>query len=111
VSPCAQRNQSVLVDVTAGPAGELPGLADEHLCLTGLHHELGVAGCDEVVDAMIARMALLQATHGVILTRISLGASDDPGDPFDMAVAIDEALDDACASFRFPRPARLVMTY
>lgn len=65
---------------------------------------------------MIAAMADVRARHGVILTELNLGgghaipyASGDPELNLDqLADVIEDALDEACAAERFPRPQIVV---
>lgn len=92
-------------------------LGQPRLNLVGLHCHLGSqisdVTCFEVaVDRMIAAMARIRHEHGTILTQLDLGgghavaytAGDPSLDPATLAAAIDDALDDACARHRFPRP-------
>jgi diaminopimelate decarboxylase len=57
-------------------------------------------------------MARLRRRHGKVLTRLSLHRdaplSDSRTESEELAERIDEALDDACASMRFPRPRVLL---
>src|SRR4029078_4070243 len=67
---------------------------------------------------MIPAMADIRATHGVILHELNIGGGHGipyvTGDPeldlAELADVIDDALDWACASERFPRP-RIVVAH
>lgn len=121
-----QRRQGVLVemlDVNApacGPAGEaddaIGAILDRvRLDLIGLHCEIGSREGDFIsypaaIGHMISAMADIRDRHDVVLTRLALGGgrAAPPGDwavqlP-KIASEIDESLDDACATLRFPRP-------
>lgn len=111
-----ERTQRILVDVTARPADELASAVLLHgrLDLIGLHHRLGDGDNDDVADAvreLIARMAGITHQHGTILTRLSLADFDavercgDPRGLRRLAEAIDDAVEDGCIRYRFPRPA------
>ena len=65
---------------------------------------------------MIAEMEHIRHDHGLVPTRLSLGGGRavPPGDwavqlP-QLATEIDESLDDACATLRFPRPMVVLST-
>ena len=61
----------------------------------------------EVVDQLIGQMEHVRRSHGVVLNYLGLTASEDFGAQAvlsEVATTIDDALDDACARFRFPRP-------
>jgi diaminopimelate decarboxylase len=70
----------------------------------------------EAIRRMIAAMADIRARHGVILHELNIGgghgipyvAGDPELDLAELADVIDDALDWACASERFPRP-RIVL--
>lgn len=121
-----QRRQGVLVempDVNApacGPAGAaddaIGAILDRvRLDLIGLHCEIGSREGDFIsypaaIGHMISAMADIRDRHDVVLTRLALGGgrAAPPGDwavqlPR-IASEIDESLDDACATLRFPRP-------
>jgi diaminopimelate decarboxylase len=85
--------------------------------LVGLHCHIGSQITDpalygEAIRRMIAAMADIRATHGVILHELNIGGGHGipyiTGDPeldlAELADVIDDALDWACASERFPRP-------
>lgn len=65
------------------------------------------------VGDMVAEMSRIRHDHGVVLTRIALGGRHlrfgaGPGELSEVAAAVDETLDDACATLRFPRPSVVV---
>jgi diaminopimelate decarboxylase len=119
LASCAQRPQRLLVDVTAQSADVLAAdvMARHRLDLIGLHCRLGDAGRDaasERLQEMIAQMSWIRSKHDVILTRMSIAefhAAEVGCDRSYLRVvseALDEAIDDACARYRYPRPALVV---
>ena len=96
-------------------------LAQPDLRLIGLHCHIGSQVIDttlygEAIRRMIAVMADIRARHGVILTELNIGGGHGvpyvTGDPElsidELGLAIDDALDAACAAERFPRPVIVV---
>ncbi|BBY24866.1 diaminopimelate decarboxylase [Mycobacterium stomatepiae] len=96
-------------------------LAHPILDLVGLHCHIGSQVTDpalygEAIHRMIAAMADIRARHGVILTELNIGGGHAipyvPGDREldidDLAVVIEDALDEACAAEHFPRPTLVV---
>lgn len=96
-------------------------LAHPILDLVGLHCHLGSQVTDaapygEAIRRMIAAMADIRARHGVILTELNIGGGHAipyvPGDREldidDLAVVLEDALDEACAAEHFPRPTLVV---
>ncbi|RVW11152.1 diaminopimelate decarboxylase [Prescottella agglutinans] len=92
-------------------------LEQANLELVGLHCHLGSQITDPrvfgtAVDRLIGQMDQVRRDHGPILTDLDLGGGHAvpyrPGDPqidlTELARTIDDALDDACARNRFPRP-------
>lgn len=86
--------------------------------LAGLHFHLGSQVTEpavyaEAIRRVIALMADVRIRHGVLLTELNIGgghgvpyvAGDAELDLGAFADSIDEALDEACAAERFPRPA------
>jgi diaminopimelate decarboxylase len=83
--------------------------------LVGLHCDVGSQKHDFVsypaaIGQMITEMSQIRRHHGVVLTRLVLGGGSavPSGDwavelPM-IARQIDESLDDACATVRYPRP-------
>jgi hypothetical protein len=119
LASCAQRPQRLLVDVTAQPADVLAAaiMARQRLDLIGLHCRLGDAGRDAAGDSvqeMIAQMSWIRCKYDVILTRVSIAefhAAEVGCDRSYLRVVsedLDEAIDDACARYRYPRPALVV---
>jgi diaminopimelate decarboxylase len=96
-------------------------LAHPILDLVGLHCHIGSQVTDaalygEAIQRMIAAMADIRARHGVILTELNIGGGhaipyrmgDRELDIDDLAVVIEDALDEACAAEHFPRPTIVV---
>jgi diaminopimelate decarboxylase len=90
-------------------------LDHEWLNLVGLHCEVGSQDHDFVsypsaIGHMNAEMTRVRRNHGVVLTRLGLGGvravpcGDWAVELPKLAAQIDESLDDACATLRFPRP-------
>lgn len=119
LASCARQTQRILVDVTAGEPDDAVDevVACKRLNLIGLHKRLATGPVDaaryaQAVDEMVAKMAQIRREHGVILTRASLSGASVPRvctevgtELTSCAAAIEDAFDDACARFRFPRPA------
>jgi diaminopimelate decarboxylase len=93
-------------------------LDHEWLNLVGLHCEVGSQDHDFVsypaaIGHIIAEMTDIRRNHGVVLTRLGLGGGraiplgDWAVELPQLAEQIDESLDDACGTLRFPR--RLVV--
>lgn len=85
------------------------------LDLIGLHCDVGTYEHDYVsypaaIGAVITEMDHIRRQHGLVLMRLGLGGgvlapSDDWATEVpELASQIDESLDDACATMRFPRP-------
>ena len=90
-------------------------LDHEWLNLVGLHCEVGSQDHDFVsypaaIGHMITEMTQIRRHHGVVLTRLGLGggravpSGDWTIELPELASQIDESLDDACATLRYPRP-------
>jgi diaminopimelate decarboxylase len=118
---CVERPQRILVDITAGGADATIGavFACRRLDLVGLHVRLAPgSGLTEYVDAvarLVAEMAWIRRHRDVILTRASLeGGAVVSRTTVDrdalraLSAALEDAFDDACARFRFPRPALIL---
>jgi len=121
LASCAQRPQRVLVDVTTDCAYATAAAvsARRRLNLIGLHAGLTPTADStdyaDVVEQMIGQMADIRRERDVILTRVSLAGgaalSSTPagvGELRTLAAALDDTLDEACARFRFPRPALIL---
>lgn len=119
LASCARRPQRLLVDVTSQSADVLVAevMARQRLDLIGLHCRLGDAGRDAAgggLREMIAQMSWIRSKHDVILTRVSIAefhAAEVGCDRSYLRVVsddLDEAIDDACARYRYPRPALVV---
>ncbi|MCW2560115.1 MAG: diaminopimelate decarboxylase [Mycobacterium sp.] len=91
------------------------------LRLAGLHCHLGSQVTDpapygEAIGTMVALMADVRTQYGVVLTELNIGgghgvpyvAGDGELDLDELARVIDDALDQACAAERFPRPKVVV---
>ena len=114
----AEQIQRVVIDATDGDVGSLAEEAVAHraLDLIGLHCRLGADDAigDAVLRRLIAEMANFRRHQGVLLTRISIAGLDigerchDPRILRHIAEGIGEVVGDACAQYRFPRPALTV---
>ena len=96
-------------------------LDDQRLDLVGLHCEVGSHEHDFIsypaaIGHMIAEMTQIRRHHGAVLTRLGLGgrrcvpSGDWAVELPELASEIDESLDDACATLRFPRPLVVLST-
>jgi diaminopimelate decarboxylase len=93
-------------------------LADNRLRLAGLHVRVGsdehaYISCPAAIGNMIAEMARIRRAYGPVLTRLGIDCGiwdgDCGGGVRDLAAGIDDAVEDACAAMRFPRP-RVLLT-
>ena len=109
--------QRVLIDAAA--SGELVAelVARRQLDLVGLYCSLdgtAPAELNGIVDSLIGRMATITRKHSVVLSRVSLGdvkvagSENDPRDLRRQAEAINQAVEDGCIHWRYPRPALTV---
>ncbi|WP_085144097.1 MULTISPECIES: LysA protein [Mycolicibacterium] len=112
-----RRGHRVLVSM--GRGGLAAPVADcRRFELVGLYGEIGpdehhFVSYPAAIGDMLLEMSQIRRTHGVVLTRIALGGCGltfgaGPGHLSEVANAIDETLDDACATLRFPRPVVVV---
>ncbi|WP_082940004.1 hypothetical protein [Mycolicibacterium peregrinum] len=90
-------------------------IGHDRLNLVGLHCDIGTGDDDFIsypaaIGQMIAEMAQVRHDHGVLLTRLGLGCgriippATWAAELQRIATEIDESLDDACGTLRFPRP-------
>ena len=109
---CAQRPQRVLVDVTTEPVDDLAAaiLADGRLDLVGVHSTIDRADGCGAVERALAQMSYLRHHDGMITTRLYLAVDERPagGTLSSLAGAIDDAVDEGCARWRFPRPEPVI---
>jgi diaminopimelate decarboxylase len=96
-------------------------LDHEWLNLLGLHCEVGSQDHDFVsypaaIGHMIAEMTQVRQNHSLVLTRLGLGggravpSGDWAVELPQLAAQIDDSLDDACGTLRFPRPLVVLST-
>jgi pyridoxal-dependent decarboxylase-like protein len=111
------RTAHVVVDAVSSNALAAEVLSHKQLNLAGLHYRLeniDAAELPAIVTDLIARMAWISRKHAVVLSRLSLGDVDVTGCDGDVrcvrriAKSIDQAVEDGCIRFRFPRPALTV---
>ncbi|MFE5702367.1 decarboxylase [Rhodococcus koreensis] len=99
-----QSRQNTLLDLSVlGATG--PGIEDALRAVTEQPQPRLVgfrcAADSEAIDDAIALMEQVRRDYGVILTELVLADADR----VDLREAVDEALDEACARNRFPRPS------
>jgi Pyridoxal-dependent decarboxylase, pyridoxal binding domain len=112
----ADRIQRVVIDPTGDATDSLVSevVAHPELDLIGLHYRLDAS--DDAIGAIglrrvVAEMARTRREHAILLTRISVAGLDigecglEPRLLRRVAEAIGEVIDDACAQYRYPRPA------
>ncbi len=111
------RTQHVVVDAVSSNALAVEVLSHKRLNLAGLHYRLDHTDAAElpaIVLDLIASMAWISRKHAIVLSRLSLGDVDATGCDGDVrcvrriAKSIDQAVEDGCIRFRFPRPALTV---
>jgi diaminopimelate decarboxylase len=88
------------------------------LNLVGLHCDVGSAKDDIVsfpaaVGDAIAQMEHIRRQRGLLLTCLGIGggtffATDDGHPLCELVSRVDESVDDACATLRFPRPVIII---
>jgi pyridoxal-dependent decarboxylase-like protein len=109
-----ERPQRVLVDEKSADELAAEVLTHQQLHLVGLHSRRGDVDEHELtqtVVGMIAKMACVGRRHAVLLTRLSLGnldVSECDGDLRSLrrlAKVIEQAIEDGCIRYRYPRPA------
>ena len=125
------RRQGIVVCLTDGDTGgfRFDSLELDHAVgaimtgnrfnLVGLHCDVGSREHEFIsypaaVGQMITEMAHIRRYHRVVLTRVGLGGGravplgDWAVELPEVATQIDESLDDACATLRYPRPLVVV---
>ncbi len=112
------RTQPVVLDVARSDELDAEVVAHRRLNLVGLHCRSGdttnEATLTEGVVSAIARMSWIRRKHDVLLSRLSLsdiavpGGDGDPRSLRRIAGVIDQAVEDGCIRFRYPRPALTV---
>lgn len=108
LTECARPTQQVLVDLSAAadPHLGVRVVSCRRLELVGVHQRLDPRTIAEnTVGAMIAGIACLRGRYGHIVTRLSFAGIA----PL-RAVAedLEATVEDACARFRYPRPALVI---
>lgn len=118
----ALRPQNVLVRVTPQVESVLAGVvAEPMLRLVGMHCHIGshVADPERYADAtrrMIGALADVRRTHKLVLGELNIGGGhavpvvvgEQELDLHRFATVVNDALDEACATERFPRPSLVV---
>lgn len=119
-SAVPHRRQRVLVGMTRVAKREAVTavLGGRRLDLVGMSCEIGsdehhFVSYPAAIGDMLAEMKRVHREYGVVLTRIAIGGGgfvfgDGPDDLSELAAVIDETLDDACATLRFPRPVVVI---
>ena len=111
------RTVHVVIDAVSPNALAAEVLSHKRLNLAGLHYRLDHTDAAElpaIVTGLIAKMAWISRRHAVVLSRLSLGDVDVTACDGDVrcvrriAKSIDQAVEDGCIRFRFPRPALTV---
>ncbi|MCV7127337.1 hypothetical protein [Mycolicibacterium vanbaalenii] len=119
VSRKYQEYQRAIIDlsVCTEPHLALRVAASRRLELIGVHHRLPTPlsgeAAEETVTAMVACVSCLRRHHGQIATRLSFaGLMPDhnlaPRGLRAAAEKLESLVEDACARFRYPRPALVV---
>ena len=126
LTTAVDQTQGIVIRVTDGGVGlpfdstELEAavdmvVADKCLSLVGLHGDVGGQTHDFVsypaaIGHMVTAMGEIRWSHKVLLTRLGLGggravpSGDWAVELPCLATQIDESLDAACATMRYPRP-------
>ena len=121
MAACAGQSPRILVDVTTECADRAIAAVSTRprFEIIGLHAALAPdAQRDAYVDTaaqMIATMSHVRHEHGTIMTRVSLAGGvvlSDGTAPVSglrrLSADLEDAFDDACARYRFPRPALIL---
>ena len=89
-------------------------MTHERLDLVGLHSRIGTVDenqLTETVTAMIAKMAWISRKQSLVMSCVSLADLDVIGCDGGLhalryvAKVVDQAVEDGCIRFRYPRPA------
>lgn len=113
-SSVPHRRQRVLVGMTHEADDKVVRAVIEaaRLDLVGLACGIDSCGADRVSAALgdaLAEMAQIRHDHGIVLTRVAMSGGGFRCDVLDeWAELVEETLDDACATLRFPRPVVMV---
>lgn len=108
----APHTQRAMIDlsVCTDPYLALHVAASTRLTLIGVHHRLSGAPAEDVVTAMVACITCVRRQYGQIATRLSFAdlVPDRCREPRVLRAAaerLESLVEDACARFRYPRPA------
>jgi diaminopimelate decarboxylase len=108
------RTQRLVVDSTRADELAAEVVTHERLDLVGLHSRIGTTDdilLTETVVALIAKMAWIRRAQSVVMSCVSLADVDVAGCDGGLhglrhvAKAIDQAIEDGCVRYRYPRPA------
>jgi len=109
-----ERTRRLVVDSTRADELAAEVVTHERLDLVGLHSRIGTTDENQLTDtvvAMIANMAWISRTQSVVMSCVSLADLDVMGCDGGLhglrhvAKVIDQAVEDGCIRFRYPRPA------
>ncbi|MFG1784812.1 hypothetical protein ACGFIU_20425 [Rhodococcus oryzae] len=90
---------------------EQPNLTLVGLCYTLWGEVVASRSIGATVDLMISLMEQVRRDHGLILSELVIEVTELPsGQEVELLDALDDALDSACATYRFPRPSVTLMT-
>ncbi|MCZ4557854.1 decarboxylase [Rhodococcus maanshanensis] len=90
---------------------EQPNLSLVGLCYTVSGEVAAPRSIGATVDLMVSLMEQVHRDHGQILTELVIEVAERPaGHELELVTAVDDALDVACATYRFPRPSVTFMT-
>jgi len=109
-----ERTQRLVVDSTRADELASEAVTHERLDLVGLHSRIGTVDenqLTETVTAMIAKMAWISRKQSLVMSCVSLADLDVIGCDGGLhalryvAKVVDQAVEDGCIRFRYPRPA------
>jgi hypothetical protein len=90
---------------------EQPNLTLVGLCYTHPGDAADRRAIGATIDLMVSLMEQVRREHGLILCELVVELAHRPaGHEADLIESVDEALDAACAVYRFPRPSVTFMT-